>query len=252
MADKERKLLLVRRLRFLIETRFRGSQRAFAQAVGTSDSRVSNWMNAHQAPYRQTIEKIAKACNVNPEWLISGAGTPPQGYEESGTTEASKPAGMAAGQTRRVSGLPARQVTREELPERVPAHYVPIIGRIAAGKGESTDEAEQFAPGEADAYVEHIGGPPRAFAVRVVGDSMNPPFADGDLVIADGDQPVCSGLAAIILDQNGPRVARLKTFYLDGDDAVLISNNHRHEPVRLPLDKVHGAYRIIDHLRRGD
>jgi len=238
------------RLRWLVETRF-GSQKAMAEAVGVSQEQVSRWVNT-TTPQWRSLSRIAEAAgdDVSVVWLEKGEGSPPAGYQ---CAEEEPPATRQPPAEVPETEWPGfRQVTREELPERVPPKYIPIVGRIAAGAGEPTDEAEQFSPGEADAYVEYIGGPPHAFAVRVVGDSMDPPFRDGDLVIADGDQPVRSGLAAVIFDQDSHRVARLKTLYLEGDEAVLISNNDLHEPVRLPAYKVHGAYKIINHLRRAD
>ena len=140
-----------------------------------------------------------------------------------------------------------RLVAAEDLPPNWKGKFVPLIGRLAAGEGIDTVEAEAHPPGWADTFVEYRDAPASAFAVRVVGDSMKPEYRQGDIVIADGAQPVQSGIACVIYDADDGRRARLKRLKVTKRTAVLESINADHPPVKLPATKVE-AYRIIAHL----
>jgi len=139
-----------------------------------------------------------------------------------------------------------RLVTAEDLPDKWHGHFVPLLGCLAAGEGIETAEAEAHPPGWADTFIE-FEGPISAFAVRVVGDSMQPTYHQGDIVIADGAQPVRSGIACVVYDTDDGRRARLKRLKVTKRTAVLESINADHPPVKLPATKVE-AYRIIAHL----
>lgn len=65
------------------------------------------------------------------------------------------------------------------------------------------------------------------FAVRVQGDSMQPLFQDGDIVLVSKDQPQNGDIALVTLDGCG-YVKRL-------GDGVLISENKRYDPI--PMDE---------------
>jgi len=139
-----------------------------------------------------------------------------------------------------------RILEAEQLPTRWQGHYVPILGRIAAGRGVDTTEA--------DAYLAFEGAPPSAFAVRLQGDSMAPQFSDGDLVIVDGANPASGGICAVIMGQpSGERIARVKRLSIHGRIARLDSLNPAYPPMQVPAAQVE-AYAIWRHLpllRRG-
>lgn len=129
-------------------------------------------------------------------------------------------------------------------------HAVPLINRIAAGDGVDTVQAEEMPPGVADAYLIYTGAPASAFAVRVVGDSMEPEYRDGDVVVVDGAAPVRSGVCCVIYQrEGGERLARLKQLEIRGAKAYLRSTNPDHRTLTVPSRHVE-AFRVIDHLPR--
>ncbi len=105
----------------------------------------------------------------------------------------------------------------------------------------TTDEADQFLPGEADLYVEYHGAPERSVAVRVAGDSMAPDgYANGDIIIAapDGAQP---GEVAVIVYEDpdtGAWLPRLKRYHPQGQTVELRSSNPAYRSVHVPREKV--------------
>jgi SOS-response transcriptional repressor LexA len=144
-----------------------------------------------------------------------------------------------------------REVPGEEVPPDWRGRFVPILGRLAAGEGIDVVEAEQFPPGAADSFVEYRGAPARAFAVRVVGDSMLPGHQSGDLVVVAPDCPVQMGLACVLYETDeGDRVARLKRLRREGRWVYLESTNPAFPPVRLEARRLVGAFAVAAHLPR--
>lgn len=142
------------------------------------------------------------------------------------------------------------EVDRDELPPDWRGRFLPVIGRLSAGQGVDTTEAEEHAPGWADSFVAHDSAPTGAFALRVVGDSMLPDYADGDMVIVDPARPVEHGVACVIVSEDGERRARLKMLTRKGKTVTLVSTNKKHPPLKIPTDKMVAAYAIIKHLPR--
>lgn len=126
---------------------------------------------------------------------------------------------------------------------------VPIIGRLAAGEGVDTIEAEEGPPGWADSFLLYQDAPPGAFALRVVGASMEPEYRDGDMLVVDPGQPVRSGVCCVIYAHDGERTARLKKLGITRRTARLESLNPDFKPVSVPAKDVQ-AYAVIAHLPR--
>lgn len=143
-----------------------------------------------------------------------------------------------------------REVAAEELPEGEDwrGRYVPVIGRLAAGEGVDTLEAESLPAGVAASYLLYKGAPTGAFAVRVVGDSMEPDYRPGDMVVVDPARPVREGLACVIVQADGDRLARLKILEKARGGWRLRSLNPAHPPVDLPGKRLVAAYAVVRHL----
>jgi SOS-response transcriptional repressor LexA len=141
-------------------------------------------------------------------------------------------------------------VDAEEVPAKNSGNYVPLIGRLAAGRGIDTIEAESYPVGIASRYLRYAGAPKGAFAVQVKGDSMSPDYMQGDIVIVDPRSYGKSGEVCAIIEKTlcGDRVARIKRLVLDGEVATLESVNASHKPVNVKAANIK-AYRIWKHLR---
>lgn len=140
-------------------------------------------------------------------------------------------------------------IDAEQLPGDWAGRYVPLIGRVAAGVGLDTAEAESYPAGVAAHYV-RLDDPSRAaFAVQIEGDSMEPQYRHGDLVISDGRTPGSSGEVCIVLETTatGDRIARVKRLRVRGKSAVLESLNPAHAPIRCEAARVR-ALAILRHL----
>jgi SOS-response transcriptional repressor LexA len=158
--------------------------------------------------------------------------------------KAARPAGRAV----RLYDPGYEQIHREQRPARWRGSYVPIIGRLAAGEGADTSEAEAFEAGEADAYLIYTGAARDAFAVRIVGDSMEPDYSDGDMIVVDPGRPATSGDCCVIyVADGGERTARLKRLSVRGQWATLSSLNKKYPPIKVAAAHIL-AFEVAAHL----
>jgi len=140
-------------------------------------------------------------------------------------------------------------------PEDVPTapkwykHYVPILGRIAAGEGIDTVEASEYPPAWAGEFLVYAGAPAGAVAVRLSGDSMAPTYNDGDIVVVDTQGRAEAGICCVIVD-DGERRALLKRLTERGGLPVLESLNAAYPPEPIGPDQLAAAYPVVDHLPR--
>ena len=136
----------------------------------------------------------------------------------------------------------------EQLPPHWPGSYLPVIGRLAAGQGIDTTEAESYPAGLAHTYLRYQNAPPNAFSLVVEGCSMAPQFGHGDIVIVDPSQTIEAGLCAALTDDGtGQRIARLKKLVLDGPTARLESLNPAYPTITVPAGRVQ-AFAVWRHL----
>lgn len=148
------------------------TQRDLANAAGISPSAISEMERDNTKSIRpQHLFLIARAMRRNAEWLATGRG----------------PELLGAANT-------------EPGPDLVTT--VPLISWVAAGQWE--DIVDNYQPGEGEAMIpttKKVG--PRAFCVRVRGDSMLDPmgrrsYPDGSLIIVDPDVTIYNGAPAVV------------------------------------------------------
>lgn len=141
--------------------------------------------------------------------------------------------------------------TDDNMADRRPVTaQVPLINRVAAGyPAEFTDLG--YPEGVADEY---IGTPPglddpNAFAVRVVGDSMEPRYHEGDVVLFSPAAAVRSGDDCYVRFAPECPVAQGATFkrvYFDSEDTGRLQPlNDRYPPTVVPLEHVAGLYKAV-------
>jgi len=127
---------------------------------------------------------------------------------------------------------------------------VPIINRVAAGyPAEFTDL--DYPVGVADEYIGRPPGldDPSAFAVRVVGDSMEPRYHEGDIVLVSPGAPIRSGDDCYVRftpecpDAQG---ATFKRAYFDNETEVRLQpRNERYPPTVVAAPAIAGIYKAV-------
>ncbi len=121
---------------------------------------------------------------------------------------------------------------------------VPLMGRIAAGRGLEAvaleDEAYSLA-----AELLSSGSGKRRYLLRVVGQSMTEArIEDGDLLVVEEDEDPADGEIVVALLDGGDEVT-VKKLYREGETVRLRPRNGGHEDIIVPAESVRVQGRVI-------
>ncbi|MBI9015738.1 MAG: LexA family transcriptional regulator [Phycisphaerae bacterium] len=127
----------------------------------------------------------------------------------------------------------------------IPGLLVPVINKVSAGYPVDYDDMG-YPPGAADDYVRcpdlHDAN---AFAVRVVGDSMEPKYKQGDIIVFSPNINVNSGDDCFVR-LTDPHETTFKQVFFNGDGKVRLQpRNHKYAPMVLPEEKINGIYKAV-------
>ena len=120
---------------------------------------------------------------------------------------------------------------------------VPVINKVAAGYPSDFNDLD-YPVGVADDYVRCPDlHDPNAFAVRVVGDSMEPKFNEGDIVVFSPASEVHNGDDCFVRFSM-PHETTFKRVFFEADDKVRLQpRNEKYSPVITDGKRINGLYR---------
>jgi len=122
---------------------------------------------------------------------------------------------------------------------------IPVINKVAAGYPTDFNDLD-YPAGIADDYVRCPDlHDPNAFAVRVIGDSMEPKFFEGDIVIFSPAVEVRNGDDCFVRFEM-PHETTFKRVFFEQDDKVRLQpRNERYSPVIIDGKRTNGIYRAV-------
>jgi len=122
---------------------------------------------------------------------------------------------------------------------------VPVINKVAAGYPTDFDDLD-YPVGVADDYVRCPDvHDPNAFAVRVVGDSMEPKFREGDIVVFAPAAEVRNGDDCFVRFTS-PHETTFKRVFFEPDNRVRLQpRNDSYAPVIVDGKRINGLYRAV-------
>jgi len=122
---------------------------------------------------------------------------------------------------------------------------VPVINKVSAGYPSDFNDLD-YPVGVADDYVRCPDlHDPNAFAVRVVGDSMEPKFREGDIVIFSPAAEVHNGDDCFVRFAM-PHETTFKRVFFDPDNKVRLQpRNEKYSPQIVDGKRINGLYRAI-------
>jgi len=142
--------------------------------------------------------------------------------------------------------LKAEKVNIKQISESIsPGRLVPVINKVAAGYPAEFNDLD-YPVGIADDYVRCPDiHDPNAFAVRVVGDSMEPKYVEGDIVVFSPAVEVNSGDDCFVRFTE-PHETTFKRVYFEKDDHVRLQpRNENYAPMIVQGKRVNGLYRAV-------
>ena len=126
-----------------------------------------------------------------------------------------------------------------------PGRLIPVINKVAAGYPVDFDDLD-YPAGFADDYVRCPDiDDPHAFAVRVVGDSMEPNFRQGDIVIFSPGAEVRNGDDCFVRFA-APHETTFKRVFFESDNKVRLQpRNENYSPMMIEGSRINGVYRAV-------
>jgi repressor LexA len=122
---------------------------------------------------------------------------------------------------------------------------VPIINKVAAGYPADFNDLD-YPAGIADDYVRCPDlHDTNAFAVRVIGDSMEPKFREGDIVVFSPAAEVHTGDDCFIRFATPHETTFKRVFFEPNDKVRLQPRNDKYPPMIVDGKRIDGLYRAI-------
>jgi repressor LexA len=132
------------------------------------------------------------------------------------------------------------------VPPGMKGRPVPLLSMAQAGSFDAGHTDELYAY---ETYWAADIPDGRAFAIRVVGNSMEPDICEGDVVICSGSAEADSGVCAAVRTKSDQ--AFIKFWKQQGDVAVLESANPAYPPIKFPMAEIAGVWPVIERIKRG-
>ncbi|MBA7481342.1 LexA repressor [subsurface metagenome] len=135
-------------------------------------------------------------------------------------------------------------IEQDKLPLAA-GRLVPVINKVAAGYPSDFNDLD-YPVGIADDYVRCPDmHDPNAFAVRVVGDSMEPKFHEGDIVIFSPAAEVQNGDDCFVRFAM-PHETTFKRVFFESDNKIRLQpRNEKYSPTIIDGKRINGLYRAV-------
>ncbi len=127
---------------------------------------------------------------------------------------------------------------------RLPARRIPLIGMAQAGGDGFFDDGGYPVGGSWDEVSIPEVGDPHAYALEISGDSMEPVFRDGDMVVVSPAAPIRRGDRVVVRTATGEAMAK-QLVRRSARRIELRSLNPEHPDYSFDLSEVAWMHRII-------
>ena len=199
-------------------------QAELAQKVGVSGMTISQWERSDTVPSGPNLLSLATALDTTPDFLISGSDTKIANQEATLT---------------RLKPMSYAETNELNMNQFCMVPYYRDV-KLSAGNGEECiEQTEKFdMPFQNHFFFSRRIKPENAVIVRVKGDSMEPKYEDGGVVLIDlADKEIIDGEIYAIRHFD---VLRIKKLSISMNDGALIieSLNPKWEAVKVPMEQI--------------
>lgn len=139
----------------------------------------------------------------------------------------------------------SRRTIKKDTASLAAGRLVPVINKVSAGYPSDFNDLD-YPVGIADDYVRCPDlHDPNAFAVRVVGDSMEPKFREGDIVVFSPAAEVNNGDDCFVRFEMPHETAFKRVFFEPRNKVRLQPRNEKYSPTIVEGKRINGIYRAI-------
>lgn len=214
------------RLTKLIADKFGGNQAAFARAIGRAPSQVWQYLSGHRALGEAMARHIETRLRLPRGWLDQGVDSPVLSRLRPSATA---PAPQAKARIVHLVAEQGDQYRNHRPAEVAPGPeirgQVPLISWVRAG--DPADTFDPYAPGTAEEWIDTTVQVRRhTYALRVEGDSMQPLFPPGTILVVEPDMQAAAN--HFVIARNGDGEVTFKQLVRDGADWYLKPLNERY------------------------
>jgi phage repressor protein C with HTH and peptisase S24 domain len=196
-------------------------------------------------PSDALLQKLEKVLGFEPGILLYLAHMerlPADIRERMETTEAEKEKWTQSNKGPKKNGSQETPVKKSSIS---PGRLIPIINKVAAGYPTDFDDLD-YPVGIADEYIRCPDvHDPNAFAVRVVGDSMEPKFKEGDIIVFSPAIQVRNGDDCFVRFATPHETTFKRVFFEQNDTIRLQPRNEKYPPTMVDGKRINGIYRAI-------
>ncbi|EXU78783.1 hypothetical protein AX13_09850 [Comamonas aquatica DA1877] len=118
------------------------------------------------------------------------------------------------------------------------SRMVPVTGNVKGG-----DDGYLVQSHVPDGFVEYWTGDPKAFALRIKGDSMHPRYRAGEFVVVTPSIEAQPGRDVVVRLFNGKCLLK-QLNWVRQDEVQLLSINNGYGPMTIPMDEVECICRV--------
>ncbi|GKQ73935.1 prophage repressor CI [Aeromonas caviae] len=207
------------------------SQHELASRIGITRVSVGKWESGLNQPKGRYLNDLAAALGVSVDWLLTG--------KEDGAAGVMEP-----------SPPGYRNVEPADIPQGV---RVPILSYVQAGQWREMCEQATAFDGSLEYVTAGVSVGSCAFGLWVRGNSMEPDFKEGDLLIVDADEAPKAG--DFVIAKNGSEEATFKKYrsrgeYEDGSPRFeLVPLNDDHETLSTDQTSIAIIGVVVEHRR---
>ena len=191
-----------------------------ATAVGYSVGVYREIEDGRSSMSRKMAERVAKELGCDVQELIEGSDHPPGNGTHFGTFGETPPV---------------------QVPPGMKVKYVPLLSMAQCGSMGAYDDSAYAH----DGFIAFNSEDPKAFAVKLAGESMTPVFAPGDVAVVYPSKPPKNGgvVIARLNEEHGSDVM-LKLFQASGANVTLSSYNPAFPAMTFPRDSFSWIYPV--------
>jgi SOS-response transcriptional repressor LexA len=132
------------------------------------------------------------------------------------------------------------------LPEGIKGRYVPLLASAQAG---TWDASHSDAGYDYTSVLALNLDDPRAFAIKVSGNSMEPAIHEGDIVVCSPTQQIHNGEAAVVRTRS--EQVFIKFWHKRGERVLLESANPDYKTIEFPVSEIAGAWPVVETISAG-
>jgi SOS-response transcriptional repressor LexA len=143
-----------------------------------------------------------------------------------------------------------REMVDDAGPAVGPGRVVPIINKVAAGYPQEFTDLD-YPVSIADEYVRCPGvSDPQAFAARIVGDSMQPDYTEGDIVVFSPNTRADSGDDCFVRFEGGDGTTFKRVYQDDPQSLRLQPLNNTYPAQTVSLETVTGLWPAVLRIQK--